>query len=174
MKKIEIFSALNTEKVLQDKPFSGAKKLKKIQIKAVKNSYELGQIVLTPNFDVKNCEFILSPLVSNEGTFFEESNIEKFYQKYIEVKEVSYIETTKITRDTNGQLGWFPDILLPYDVAVAHKENVISANQNQAIVLIFHIAKNQAPGLYKGKIFVDADEENLEFPIEIEVCDVVW
>ena len=172
MKKIEIFSALNTEKVLQDKHFSDAKKLKKIQIKAVKNSYELGQIVLTPNFDVKNCEFTLSPLVSNEGTFFEELNIEKFYQKYIAVKEVSYIETTKITRDINGQLGWFPDILLPYDAAVAHKENVISANQNQAIVLIFHIAKNQALGLYKGKIFVTVDEENLEFPIEIEVCDV--
>ena len=172
MERVEIFSTLNTEKVLQDKPFDDNKKLSKIKIKAVKNSYELGQIFLTPKNDVRNCEISLSSLVAQDGTFFQENNIEKFYQKYIEVKEVSYIETTKITRDINGQLGWFPDILLPYDVAVAHKENVISANQNQAIVLIFHITKNQEAGLYKGKIFVTVDEENLEFPIEIEVCDV--
>lgn len=165
MKMIEIFSTLNTEKVLQDKPFENNKKLEKIYIKAVKNSYELGQVVLTPNYDVKSCTMSLSPLVAQDGTLFEETNIEKFYQKYIEVKEISW-------KETNGQLGWFPDMLLPYDVAVSYKENNISANKNQAIVLIFHITKNQMAGLYKGKLFVNVDGEELECPIEIDVCDV--
>lgn len=148
--------------------------MKEIRIKAVKNSYELGQVFLTPNFDVSNCEFTLSPLVSNEGIAFEEDNIEKFYQKYIEVKEISYIEVkSEIRRDKNGQLGWFPDILLPYEVAVSFRENVISANKNQALVLIFHIPKNQSAGIYKGAINVIVDGELLEFPIEIEVCDIV-
>ena len=173
MKQVEIFSAFNTDKVLQDKPFNDDKKLNKVRIKAVKNSYETGQIFLTPNFKVKSCKFTLSPLTMDDGTIFEETNIEKFYQKYIEVKEVSHIEGKNLIRwETNGQLGWFPDILLPYEVAVSHRENKIEANQNQAIVLIFHITDDQPHGIYQGKLFVEVDEERLEFPIEIEVCDV--
>ena len=174
MKQVEIYSTFTTDKVLQDKPFSDDKKLKKVRIKGVKNSYETGQIFLVPNFQAQSCTFSLSPLTMEDGTVFEEKDIEKFYQKYIEVKEVSHIEGKNLIRwETNGQLGWFPDILLPYDVAVSHRENKIDANQNQAIVLIFHITKNQKPGVYTGKIFVTVDAEKVEFPIEIEVCDVL-
>lgn len=166
MKSMEIFTTWNTEKVLQDRSVSQEMKRNTIKITAVKNSYELCQVIVVPNFDVANCGFFLSPLENENGTLFDVMHVEKFYQKYIEVKEISW-------KEEGGATGWFPDLLLPYDVALAHKENTIRANQNQALVLIFHIDENQEMGTYRGKIAVFADEMRCEIPIEMEVCDVV-
>ena len=141
-------------------------KKKKIHIQAVKGGHETGQIIITANKKVDFCQIELNELVNEDGAVFPRADIDVFYQKYLEVTRIS-------DNETNGQLGWYPDMLLPYEKAKEYKENTIDKGNNQAVVLGFNIPFKQSQGVYKGTCNVDLDGERYVVEIELVVHDIV-
>ncbi len=165
MKNKQIFSTHNTVKVLQDKRVRDDVKESAVYVKTAKNAFATGQIIVAPHRDVAACTFSLSELRTESGDVFDSGAIEVFYQKYIEVTQIS-------DKETNGQLGWYPDMLLPYDVAVQHGENTVCAQNNQGIIVVFYASAEQPAGTYTGKGTVRMDGDTQEIDVAVCVCDV--
>ena len=160
---VKVWTAYGTEKIMQDKTYASTDST--LVIKAFKNEYESGQIILTPNYDVQEYTITLSDLTCGENKLAKE-NFTVYNQKYIRVSTV---------KDTSPLLGAvvgdYPDALLPMDAAIEYDENKIVANENQGIWLTLKVPKEQAAGVYTGNFQVNVDGTVKTVPVEITVYD---
>ena len=127
---------------------------------------EAAQLIMTPTKAVKSFNLTVSDLKNGEHTI-PETAISVFKQCYVNV----YPERT----DSNYQsalIGWYPDFLLPLDVAIAYKENNIQAGKNQGITIDVSTTSETVPGVYTGVFVLDIDGQKRNVPISVTVHDV--
>src|SRR5690554_1767639 len=134
----------STDKILQDYHYDDLFKeqVKQLKVYSAKNEYESFQILITPNKDINAYQIVVHDLYCKNERFNKE-NIEILNQKYVEVPETS-------PRQSHNLTGFYPDALLPMDVAIEYGENKINKANNQGIWLSIYTPTNQKPGVYKG------------------------
>ena len=159
----QVWTAYGTEKILADVDYSDRYDGKTLTIKAFRNEYESAQIILTPDADVKSYTLTLSDLTSGANVL-PKSSFTVYNEKYVFVSEI---------KDPNVSTGagYYPDALLPYDVAVAHGENKIEAGNNQGLWITMYADASQAAGVYTGKFTVTADGKEYEVPVSVTIYD---
>ncbi len=159
--QISICQVPNTEKFLRDKTYQNVC-AKEFALKLYQNETEGVHILITPAVEVKSFNVSVSDLKSENGIIPNED---------IEVLVVKYIEVTKCSCETNAELGWYPDALLPMSVSENFKENTISANANQGIFVNVKTRENTVAGKYVGVVKIRLDEYVFEYPLNVTVWD---
>ena len=165
---VDVWGAPATEKILADKPgeYSGIRTAAEINLLMAKNEYESGQIIMTPDYDVKSYDVTVSALTHSNGTdTIPAENVEVFVEKYLSLG---------VVYDTAGGAvpGKYPDALLPFSAAKEHGENTIEKNTNQGLYVTVKTAENQAPGSYTGAIKLTVDGEETSVPVTVNVADL--
>lgn len=161
MGNVNIRTAYGTEKILRNDNYTAGKST--LTYKTFKNEYESAQIILTPDYDVKNYSVTLSDLTCGDEVFPKE-NFEVYHEKYIEV-ETDY----ELMNDRST--GWYPEALIPYENAARYGETSVKSGENQGIWITLKCPKGQAAGTYTGKFTVDVDGKKTEVPVEVTVYD---
>lgn len=139
-------------KVLQNEEFDGGQD--RLSVFASIGEYEAGQILMQPKQDIKSYDLTLDDLVSENGTTYKKENIAVYNQKYI-----------------NCEMQYYPDALLPFDVAKSYEENTVKAGENQTIYVEFKIPYGQEAGIYTGDFTLKMDNETVSVPVWVEVFD---
>ena len=162
--EVTVWTVQPTEKILSDLTYSAQETAgRTMEIYAYRNDYEAGQIILTPSADVGSYDIELYDLHSAEGNTLPASDFTVYNQKYYEIDEH--------TRNTNGELGLYPDALLPFETAKAYGENTIEAGHNQGIWITLKTSDTQAAGVYTGSFTVTCDGTEYAVPVSVTVWD---
>lgn len=163
--KLEVWGAYSSLKVMQDQ-YNYEKLPAKIDISMAQGEVESGQIIFTPNTNVKSFDVVVSDLKSNNGNVFKKENVEVYVQKYFELTE-----KTKNQTNTFYPIGWYPDMLLPLETAKEYGENTVSAGKNQGITIDFTTPDGFPAGIYTGEFKLIIDNKTFNIPVSIEVWD---
>lgn len=158
---IHLWSVEDTFKVLQDANYETYYDNEaKIVISSAKNEYENAQIIISPEKDIKSYDITLSDLKDKNGNIFDKSNFKVYNQKYIEVTK---------TTTSRFNSGYYPDALLPFDVAIDYKENFINKGNNQGIYFECYVPKNQNGGVYEGTFTLSLDNNVYNIPVSVTI-----
>ena len=160
--KASIWSAPDTEKVLQDREYDGEKGNAAVSVVAVRNEYEGAQLLMTAETDVSSYTVQTAALTGPGGASYAAENVEVFNQKYIDVT---------LTTTNSFSPGSYPDALLPFETAVSYGENRIAAGENQGIYFSFYIPEDQAAGTYTGSFTLTIDGVQNAVPVTLRVID---
>ena len=148
---------------------------------AAKGEKESGQIILYNDANLAGRHYFATfSDFKNDNTGFviESSNISTFVQHYVQVTgnwdsggyNSSYYPSGK---ESLG-VGWYPDALIPYDVAVFSGENVISdvGGKNNGLWFTLSVPENAQCGVYSGTLTIEAEDDGYLFiPVFITVYD---
>lgn len=159
---ITIASAISAVNVLSDKR-SADLGAGKYEVTVARNEYESGQIIVTPDAEVKAYTFDVADLSDADGNKLPKENFEVYHEKYINVSTGSEGGTTGI--------GEYADAILPFEKAVEYRENKIAKNKNQGILITAHPSKTQKAGVYSGTFTLTADGKKHEIPASVTVLD---
>ena len=161
--EVKVWTAYGTEKIMQDMAYD--RNDATLEIKAFRNEYESGQIILSPDYDVREYTLTLSDLKSGENTLSKEQ-FTVYNQKYLTVDEV-----LDKSIELGAVAGNYPDALLPMDAAVEYDENTVAAGKNQGIWITLKVPKEQAAGVYTGNFILHVDGKTKTVPVKITVWD---
>lgn len=164
---VTAWSASSAEKILRDYEYPEEEKgAAAIYVSLAQNELEGAQLILNTDVNVSSYTVKVSDLKCGEETINSDT-ISVYHQKYVETKFSSkdYYYTVM-----NIPSGWFPDALLPYETAVAYRENRLYAGQNQGLWFTFD-ARGAEPGTYTGTIEIAAGGSTLNVPVTLEVWD---
>ncbi len=162
-KNVKIWTAIGTEKILQNKTYDRNEQT--LKISAFKNEYESAQIILSPDYNVKEYSISLSDLRAQNGdAVLDKENFTVYNEKYIQVT------TVKDVNSATGA-GVYPDALLPFETAVKYGENKIAKDENQGIWLTLKCPKDQAAGVYAGNFSLTVDGKAYSVPVSVEIYD---
>lgn len=160
--EITVWSASSTEKILRDKVYEDVRQ-EGYKVDVFRNETESAQVIFTPTADIDGYSFAVADLKSESGDVLKKECFEVYHEKYVEIK--------KSTNNTDSELGWYPDCLLPLDVAAEYGENAVAENENQGIWIETVCPKEQPAGVYTGTFTLTADGKTIEVPASVEVYD---
>ncbi len=165
MKKNKISVVSSVLKVRRDETTIRYKK-KTANFLCAKNGHESVQIILTAMQKIGRFTVKIGDFIGEKGKL-DKSSFEVFIEHYAEVDR-----PTRNNRYIHP-LGFYPDALIPYEIAVKYGENSVNASDNQGIWICFS-AKNAESGVYCGSIQIDMDGETTEIPATVKVfaCEV--
>ena len=163
----EIWGAPTAEKILRNEAASKYESIRteaKISIDTARNEYEAAQVIISAIGEVEEYTVEVSDLqlVGGDETYAKE-NISVYNMKYLNVEK---------TWNEEGRIGWYPDGLLPFDVAVEYEENCVSAGNNQSVYFSFNTSETQTAGTYTGSVTLTVDGEENEIPVSLRVRDL--
>jgi len=162
--KLEVWTAYGTEKILRDVDYSSRYNQDVLTIKAFREENESAQIILSTKGKVNSYTLTLSDLTDGNGNVLSKNAFTVYNQKYINVTDI---------KDAESQTGagYYPDALLPYDVAVEHGENNINDGLNQGLWITLKTTEDQPAGTYTGKFQIIADGKTYQVPVSVTVYD---
>lgn len=158
----EIWTAPNTVKILRQQEYA-VKDVAIISMAAAANEYESAQLIVTPKINVASYSLTVSNLISPSGAIIYSDAFTVFMQKYVNITINSNYE--------NYPKGYYPDALVPLDLAIGKSENKISAGNNQGLYITVKIPKNTPKGIYTGNFNLNVDGLNIPIPARLEVWD---
>lgn len=161
---VHIWTATGSEKLMQEVGYEDRYGSTVMQVGVFRNEYEAAQIIVSPEYTVQEYSVKINDLRSADGNVLPSGAFAAYHEKYI------YVEQLKDRYSPTG-IGWYPDTLLPFDVAVEYDENKIQAGRNQGIWITVHPDKDQAAGLFTGNFEVTVDGKIYEVPVEVTVYD---
>ncbi len=167
--KVKIWAAPSYIKIYQDIDYSEQEEYaewyqsSELNVSMFINEKEGGQIILTPEFDVKEYTVSVSDLTAASGQKISKENIEIYNQKYVDVDVPSKAHT-------NSVVGMVPDALLPFEKAVEYDENTITRAENQGVYLEID-SKDVAAGVYSGNIGITVDDKSYNVKMNVIVWD---
>ena len=164
VESVEVWTVSGTEKILRDVDYSTRYADKTFSISAFKNEYESSQIVISTNTDIDNYDVKVSELKNVNGDVLSADCFTVYHEKYINV-------TQKKETENPQPAGYYPDALLPMDVAKEYGEACVDANQNQAVWIELKTDEMQPAGVYTGAFQVTADEKTFSIPVSVNVYD---
>ena len=164
--EVQIKSTYNTYKVMQN-DFNFTDLGAKIDVSMARGETEGAQLIITPKKDVKKYNVEISELSDGNGNVIPVSNIDVFVQKYIEVKT-----KTKGQQNEHYPTGYYPDMLLPIDIACQYGETQIQGGNNQGITVEFTTTADTVTGDYTGNFTLDVDGEDYNIPVTVTVWDI--
>lgn len=157
----------NTAQILRDvdiAEYSQVQKSAEVKIDTAKNEYESGQIVISAKGKVEEYTVELSDLTLVGGdAVYSRENISVYKTMY-----------TNITSNWNscGQVGWYPDGLLPFAKAVEYGENTVGEGENQSVYFSFFTPATQETGVYEGECTITVNGEKNSVPVRVNVRNV--
>ena len=162
--KVEVWTAYGTEKILRDLDYSSRYNDDTLTINAFRNEYESAQIIISPEKAVGEYTLSLSDLKNEDGETLSKDAFTVYNQKYINVTDI---------KDAESQTGagYYPDALLPYDVAVSYGENKVTDGKNQGLWITLKASKDQPAGVYQGSFRLTVDGEVFQVPVSVTVFD---
>lgn len=163
--EIVIGSTYNTVKVLRDGTYTDLGK--SLAISMAKGETEGAQLMITPKRDVGAYNVAVSDLVGALDAKIDKSAVKVYAQKYLEVTN-----KTANQNNTDYPIGFYPDMLLPVDLAVEYGENTIDAGHNQAFTVEVTTTAETAAGNYAGTVTVTLDGKTETVPLTVTVWDV--
>ncbi len=163
---VEIWGASSHEKILQDGNYN--KMPAEINVSAAKGETEGGQIIITPHCNVEKVEVTLNNLTTKDGDVFDKRSINVYYQKYIEVSQKTYNQ-----QNYYYPVGFYPDMLLPIDIANKFGETKIIKDKNQGLTIEFDVPADTKEGEYFGNVTVNIDGNKKNIPIKLNVWNYV-
>lgn len=163
---IKIGSTYNTKKILQDDT-EYVNLGKELRVSMAKGETEGGQIIITPEKNIKSYNAKISDLEDSEGNVFSKTNVEIFVQKYLKLEYKTNLQT-----NMDYLPGFYPDMLLPLDIAVDFNENKVSAGKNQGLTIEFTTTSETVAGNYTGTLTLDIDGKNEIVPVYLTVWDI--
>ena len=157
----------NTAQILRDvdvQEYAPVQKSAEIVIDTAKNEYEGSQVVISAKGEVEEYTIELSDLtlVGGDAVYSKEN---------ISVSKMMYAHITNPWNDC-GQVGWYPDGLLPYEKAVEYKENTVKAGENQSLYFTFFTPATQETGIYEGAYTITINGEKNTVPVRVNVRNV--
>lgn len=159
-----VWTAAGTERVLGDVDYSARYERNALTINAFKNEYESAQIIISAKQNIDAYSIKTADLKDGDGNVLSKDAFELFHEKYM------YVGQIKNHNSPTG-VGYYPDALLPMDVAQAYGETNVKENFNQAVWVALNVPQDQAAGTYKGNFTVDLDGEAVSVPVTVEVYD---
>ena len=137
--------ASSMEKVLPRAMSSPLTVATKTEVSLAQNEKESFQVIVLPcEREVKGVRIHVSDLVGANGTRFAATNVEAVV--------VGYVETKQAPPYGSSHIGWWPDPILNFQTATD-----IAKGDAQAFWVRVRAPKEQPPGLYNGKLVVEAD-----------------
>lgn len=165
-KEIILWSQSSAYKIMRNVNYDETfRKPLEYRLKAAKGEYHSAQIIMSPNYDVKEYTVSVNNLKNASGDELDKSNFEVYNQKYIEVAAATTGKTT-----TTG-VGIYPDALLPFETAIEYKENTIAQDENQGIWITVFVPFDQPAGEYVGSFDLKIDGADYSVPAHVTVWD---
>ncbi len=152
------------QKVLQEEGVREDASAFTLNLSVAKGESESAQVIVTPSKDVKSLTVEVADLTSSSGAILSSACVDVYLQRYIEVIMKTYNQ-----KNEDCPVGFYPDMLLPMDIAVEYGENKIIAGRNQGITFDFAIPENQTAGIYTGTFKVKLDNVTLDLPVTVKV-----
>jgi hypothetical protein len=116
-----------------------------VEVGLAQNEKESFQVIVMPcERDLKGVRVRLTDLEGGQGTRFAAANVEAVV--------VGYVETKVAPPYGSSHVGWWPDPILNFQTAAD-----IAKGDAQAFWMRVRAPKDQAPGVYRGKLTVEAD-----------------
>ncbi len=160
----DVWTATGTERILGDLDYSARYGSKNLTISAFKNEYESAQIIISAKANVKEYKVQTADLKDGNGNVLSKDAFEVYHEKYM------YVGVIKNHNSPTGT-GYYPDALLPFDVAEAYDENKIDKSFNQGVWLTLNVPEAQAAGTYSGQFKVLLDGKEITVPVSVNVYD---
>ena len=163
--KAEVWTLPSSVKVLREADCSAYyTEDARLQYAMAKNEYESMQLMITPEADIGSFDLEISALKSEGGAEIPAENIEVYNEFYVYVQRGTAPDSTR-------PAGWYPDALIPQELSAEYGENKISAGENQGIWITIKTEKDTPAGTYTGTFTLNADDESLQIPVEVDVWD---
>ena len=149
---------------------------------AAKGEKESGQVILYNGIGLSDLHYFInfSDFTNETGYIIEKDNVSTYIQHYVNVTENWDSGTYNSSYYPNGKTvlgtGYYPDALIPYDVAVFSGENSLSSvgGNNNGIWFTLSVPKDARAGLYRGTLTIEVEDEGyLLIPVSITVYDFV-
>ena len=148
---------------------------------AAKGEKESGQVILYNGADLPETHYYVEfgDLTHVEtGAVIDASNISSYVQHYVCVTENwdsgSYNSSYYPDGKTDLGVGYYPDALIPYDVAVFSGENKICdvGGKDNGLWFTLSVPKNARCGVYSGALTIVAENDGYLFiPVSVTVYD---
>ena len=149
-----IWQTDKTVKILKDKEYEKSI-VRELSVKLFANETESVRFWVTPNKNVRSLNVSVSGVC--EGIS-------------VSVGYVHYVNITKSSAGTKSETGYYPDAIIPFDVARERCLNRVNAGENQEIYLSVKTEYAQK-GSFFLKLTVDADGEKTVVPLNVTVWD---
>ena len=159
-----VWTATGTERILGDADYSARQQSKMLEIGAFKNEYESAQIIVSAKTDIDEYSLKMENLTNASGDVLSKDAFEIYHEKYM------YVGLIKNHNSPTGT-GYYPDALLPFDVAVEYGENKIEKDFNQAIWVSVKAPATQEAGEYKGTFKIVVDGKTIDLPVSVTIYD---
>ena len=166
-KNAEIWSTYGTYAVMQDpvelekNEYQPVKMAPEIQISMAKGETEGGQIVFTAKTDISSFDLTAGELTCGEH-FIPAENVKIYKQCY------TYVQDDRTPMTT----GWYPDLLLPLDLAKTAGETTVKQGLNQGITVEITTFSDSIPGVYSGNFTLTINGEKTNIPVSVQICDI--
>ncbi|MBQ8885878.1 MAG: DUF4091 domain-containing protein [Clostridia bacterium] len=163
----DVWSTYSTYAVLRDpaelakNEYQPPKMDAKLSFSMAQGETEGGQILFTAKKDISTFDFKVSELKNGENTISVE-DIDVYKQCYTYIRD----DRTPMT------VGWYPDMLLPMELAKKAKETGVAAGHNQGITIEVTTTSETVPGVYTGTFTLEIEGEKKDIPVSVEVWDI--
>lgn len=142
-------------KVTKDMP---ATSLDTVNIDAVSNEYESGQVVVTANADIENLTARISAFSGPAGP-----------KPQGKLNIVGYVPIKHGTKETPKEnLVATPPVELP-DPLLDSRSTSVEKGKNQPIWITVYVPKGAAAGVYSAELTIDADGQTAVVPVQVTV-----
>jgi hypothetical protein len=159
----QVWGLPTTTKVMLDETEYPNKRPAAINLNVVKNEYESYQIYISATErNIESYYLEKADLSDGKGNKISKDNIDVYNIRFIPaMREEAYED------------GWYPDALIPIDLAKRAGELNIKKGTNGAIWVTFYIPKNTPAGTYTAKFKLQIENKPAEIPVSIKVNDYV-
>lgn len=157
-----VWSAPSTVKIRREQTDYADKGPAELAFEAVKGEYESRQLMITAKSEIPSYELIPASLKNAEGEEIASQNIEIYNEFYTEV-------VTPTTADLRP--GFYPDALIPIDLAKEAGELCIQADCNQGLWITIEIPRDVSAGTYTGDFILKIGADSHVIPVSVRVAD---
>lgn len=158
---VKVWTASSDTKYLQTQTDAACDE-RELVYNVVKNEYESKQVVITAFADIKAYSFVTRDLKNGDNVFSSE-NIEVYMERFVLLNSGGDVTTY------GG--GYYPDALIPYELAKAAGELTVKADKNAILYITFYIPKETVAGAYTGNFSVVTDGITTNIPVTLNVYD---
>ncbi len=170
-------SAYVVDEFARVRPDDAPRPARRVHLQAARNEYAPFQIVIRAGAaGLEGVTAAAEPLMTRRGKAISVLQFAFYREHYVHVK--------KLSPRSKGELGWYPDALIPFVDPSTGKPPVearfaaapfkVSANANQPLWVDLAIPKDAAPGDYDGSVTVTArGEKPVKIPVHLTVWDFV-
>ena len=148
---------------------------------AAKGEKESGQVILYDGIGLSGKRYSIDfgdLTEETTGAVIEKSNLSTYIQHYVNVTANWDSGTNSTSYYPNGKpvlgTGYYPDALIPYEVAVFSGENSLSGEggNNNGLWFTLSVPENAKEGQYKGTLTVAIEDDGYLFiPVYLTVYD---